>query len=94
MMLQNQDYSEVIERILKEIDAEMVILFGSRARGHSKPDSDLDLLIIQKEEFTASKNRWAETIKIRKALSDIRIPGLRVIEWVILYLLEHTSENF
>lgn len=74
MVLQNQEYSGVIERILKEIDAEQVILFGSRARGDSKPDSDLDLLIIQKGEFTASKNRWAETIKIRKALSDIKIP--------------------
>ena len=67
------DYSEIIESILKQIDAEKVILFGSRARGDNKPESDLDLLIIQKEDFSRSKNRWNETIKIRKALKYYRI---------------------
>lgn len=73
-MLQNQDYSEIIERILKEIDAEKVILFGSRARGNERPGSDLDLLIIQRGEFTTSRSRWAETVKIRKLLKDLKIP--------------------
>ena len=40
------DYSQILETILKEIDAEKVILFGSRARGDNRPGSDLDLLII------------------------------------------------
>lgn len=67
------DYSEIITSILNQIDAEKVILFGSRARGDNNPESDLDLLIIQKDDFSKIKNRWDETIKIRKALRNFRI---------------------
>lgn len=74
MALQISDYSKIVERILREVDVEKVILFGSRARGDDKPESDLDLLIIQKSEFTASNNRFAETIKIRKVLRDLKVP--------------------
>lgn len=74
MSFQKKDYSEVIERILKEIDAERVILFGSRARGDDRPESDLDLLIIQKGEFTLTNSRWQEIIRIRKALREFKIP--------------------
>jgi predicted nucleotidyltransferase len=74
MVLQNQDYSEITRRIIKEIDVERVILFGSRARGDDRPGSDLDLLIIQKGEFTAKKSRWEEIIRIRKALRGFKIP--------------------
>lgn len=69
----NIEYSEIVKTILKQIEAEKVILFGSRARGDDNPNSDLDLLIIQKDDFDKSKNRWNETIKIRKALKDYRI---------------------
>lgn len=68
------DYSQILESILKEIDAEKVILFGSRARGDNRPGSDLDLLIIKKNEFTKEKSRWNETIKIRQVLRDYKIP--------------------
>lgn len=74
MGLKTIDYSEIVNRILGEMDAEKVILFGSRARGDDKPESDLDILIVRKQEFMGSKNRWEETIKIRKALKDLKIP--------------------
>ena len=35
-----------VERLVKELDAKIIILFGSRARGDWKPWSDYDLLII------------------------------------------------
>jgi len=69
----NIEYSEIVKTILEEVEVEKVILFGSRARGDNKPESDLDLLIIQKEDFSKSKSRWNETIKIRKALRNFRI---------------------
>lgn len=68
------EYSEIVQTILKEVEVEKVILFGSRARGDNKPESDLDLLIIQKDDFSKSKSRWNETIKIRKALKNYMIP--------------------
>lgn len=67
------NYSEIINLILSEIEAEKVILFGSRARGDNRPESDIDLLIIQKNDFGKSKNRWNETLRIRKALKDYKI---------------------
>lgn len=67
------NYADIVFSILEQIDAEKVILFGSRARGDNKPNSDLDLLIIQRDDFSKIKNRWNETIKIRKALRDFRI---------------------
>jgi predicted nucleotidyltransferase len=36
----------VVDRIAKEVSPRRVILFGSRARGNARPDSDIDLLLI------------------------------------------------
>ena len=41
----------MIRTIVDEVDPERVILFGSRARGDARPDSDIDLLIIEAEPF-------------------------------------------
>ena len=37
---------QVVERIADAIHPEKIILFGSRANGSAKPDSDIDLLIL------------------------------------------------
>lgn len=47
-----------------------VILFGSRARGEGRPDSDLDLLVIEPD----LKSRRAEFVRLREALGDIGVP--------------------
>jgi len=47
-----------------------VILFGSRARGEERPDSDLDLLVIEPE----LKSRRAEFVRLREALGDLGVP--------------------
>jgi predicted nucleotidyltransferase len=47
-----------------------VILFGSRARGEERPDSDLDLLVIEPEV----KSRRAEFVRLREALGDLGVP--------------------
>ena len=39
--------NSVVNRIVAGYHPEKVILFGSRARGHAPPDSDIDLLIIK-----------------------------------------------
>ncbi|HAB51511.1 MAG: hypothetical protein A2315_05095 [Ignavibacteria bacterium RIFOXYB2_FULL_35_12] len=67
------DLSQIINAILREVDAEKVILFGSRARGDNKPTSDLDLLVIEKGKFSKERSRWNETKKIRMALKDYKI---------------------
>jgi uncharacterized protein len=47
-----------------------VILFGSRARGEGRSDSDLDLLVIEPE----IKSRRAESVRLREALGNLGVP--------------------
>lgn len=40
-------YQEIVRRIVAVADPDQIILFGSRARGDHRPDSDVDLLVIK-----------------------------------------------
>jgi uncharacterized protein len=40
--------SEILRRLVKTFDPASIRLFGSRARGTSRPDSDFDLLVVAK----------------------------------------------
>jgi predicted nucleotidyltransferase len=40
--------SEILRRLVKTFDPASIWLFGSRARGTSRPDSDFDLLMVAK----------------------------------------------
>jgi predicted nucleotidyltransferase len=61
---------ETVKLVSKELGIPVVdvILFGSRARGNARPDSDWDILIV-----TAKKLDWKERLKltgeIRKRLA-------------------------
>ena len=39
--------SEMVSRIRAAADPDRIVLFGSRARGTGRPDSDYDLLVIK-----------------------------------------------
>jgi predicted nucleotidyltransferase len=47
-----------------------VILFGSHARGDARPDSDLDLLVVEPD----LKSRRTEFVRLREALGAMGIP--------------------
>jgi uncharacterized protein len=47
-----------------------VILFGSRARGEGRPDSDLDLLVIEPK----IDSRSSEFVRLRHALGELGVP--------------------
>lgn len=65
-------YKHLVQTLISEVPVEKVILFGSRAKGDEKPESDLDILIIQREDFN-NRNRWQEMKKIRRALKNFKI---------------------
>lgn len=66
---------EVTRRLVAAAPGAKVILFGSRARGDDRPDSDLDLLVI--EPGAVQKPR-AETARLRRELRGLGV-GLDVL---------------
>ena len=69
-----------IRTIVDEVDPEQVILFGSRARGDARPDSDIDLLIIESERFGDGRSSHAEEVRIGRAL-----PATPVARDILVY---------
>jgi predicted nucleotidyltransferase len=47
-----------------------IILFGSHALGRARPDSDLDLLVVERE----LPDRTAEFVRLRRALRGLGVP--------------------
>ncbi len=66
------DVSNIGALIVNTVHPESIWLFGSYARGQATPDSDIDLLIIEKESF-ANRSRRKELSRIRKALASVQI---------------------
>jgi len=60
--------------IRAEIPEAEVRLFGSRARGEARPDSDVDLLITAPDAWLAQQDRWALLGRLWNRLSDHNVP--------------------
>jgi len=60
--------------IVREADPEVVILFGSHARGEARADSDVDLVIIEREPFGAQRSRRRERARLYLALRTLAVP--------------------
>lgn len=65
---------EMVQTIVNEVGPRRVYLFGSYARGSQTADSDIDLLIVEDQNFGPDRNRWSELKRIRKALRPFRVP--------------------
>lgn len=61
---------EVVARIVKRFDPVRIILFGSRARGGARPDSDADLLVVM--PVRGSRRKAATEIDV--SLMGIQVP--------------------
>lgn len=64
---------QMVEVIVQEVDPESIILFGSRARGDARPDSDVDLLVIEREPFTVQRSRRKEILRLSMALRHLPV---------------------
>jgi uncharacterized protein len=69
----DQVLDAMVKAIVDEVAPERIILFGSRARGQAQPDSDVDLVVIEKENFGPDHSRSRETARIRQALRPFRV---------------------
>jgi len=61
---------QIVERILAVCQPDCVILFGSAATGQMTPDSDIDLLVVDREASDAR----AQALNIRRVLVGLPYP--------------------
>jgi len=70
--------AELVDRMVKvivdEVEPEQVYLFGSHARGDAREDSDVELLVVEREPFGEERSRFEETNRVYKALASFRAP--------------------
>ena len=69
---------EVLDRmvraVVEAVDPEQVILFGSRARGDAREESDVDLVVVESEPFGKTRSRRLEAVRLWRALSGFLVP--------------------
>ena len=59
----------VRDRIVQRFQPIRLILFGSRARGDARPDSDVDLLVVLPD----APDKRAIAVEIRRTLRDLPV---------------------
>ena len=74
---------QMTRAIVDEVDPERVILFGSRARGDAREDSDVDLIVIEAEPFGESRSQFSEITRVREA-----VKGFMVSKDILVFSLE------
>ncbi|MEN6506493.1 MAG: nucleotidyltransferase domain-containing protein [Planctomycetaceae bacterium] len=70
MGVDEQTIREAVLLLKKAADPKRIILFGSHATGRAGEDSDVDFMVIE----AAVPNVIAETVRLRRVLSPLRIP--------------------
>ncbi len=72
----DQRLIEAVRRIVAAGSPEKIILFGSRARGDARPDSDFDFLVIEESE----RPRYERAVPYFSALAGL-FPVEDVVVW-------------
>ena len=75
--------TEIIQRIVATAQPDKVILFGSRARGDARPNSDFDILVIQESNDPGYR---------RDAALYLALAGLNAPVDVITYTPEEVKD--
>ena len=74
---------DIVQRIVERTHPDKVILFGSRARGNARADSDFDLLVIQDSDEPGYR---------RDAQLYLALAGLNAPVDVMVYTPEEVRE--
>ena len=69
-MISEQTIKQAVDRLVMAANPSKVILFGSYARGDATNDSDLDLMVIERE----LPNKFEEMIRLKQVLRSLHIP--------------------
>ena len=60
---------QMVDDIVREVHPERIYLFGSRARGEAREDSDVDLLVVEDREFSPERSEHHEMARIGELLA-------------------------
>jgi len=74
---------EMVRRIRAAGNPLKIVLFGSRARGDARPDSDIDLLVIEESDLP----RYRRSAVYRRALVGL-FPSKDIVVWTPAEVLE------
>ncbi|OGB87631.1 hypothetical protein A3J44_06190 [candidate division WOR-1 bacterium RIFCSPHIGHO2_02_FULL_45_12] len=66
----DKEIENMTQKIAAEIKPRKIVLFGSRAAGTARPESDVDLCVVQDQ----IPDKSAEFIRIRKILGRVIYP--------------------
>jgi uncharacterized protein len=69
MPVRDRVLDEIVDRISSMEHPERIILFGSRARGTARPDSDFDLLVIKESQ----EPRYRRSAPLYTRLADLPV---------------------
>jgi uncharacterized protein len=64
---------EMVRVIVEVAKPDKVILFGSRAKGTARADSDYDFMVIKETAFFETNSRRKEAGKLGRALAKFRV---------------------
>ena len=63
-----------VKRLAARADVQALVVFGSRASGRARPNSDLDLLVIGREPSIPPERQLLLWQELRSALGDVGVP--------------------
>jgi len=63
----NDLIGDIVRRIVQTAQPDKIILFGSRARGDARPNSDFDVLVIKE----SNEPRYRRSVPLYVALANI-----------------------
>ena len=73
-MFSDQNITSIVNQIVASVQPEEIFLFGSAATKSTKPDSDIDLLVIESDEFGPQRSRRKELRRIFDSLRKFAVP--------------------
>jgi len=62
--------AEVVRRLVAAAHPRRIILFGSQVGGQAAPDSDVDLLVVERE----MADRASEMVRLNRVLRGLALP--------------------
>lgn len=83
-LTEKDEMDEIVDRIVKTIHPQKIVLFGSRARNQARPDSDIDILVIAESDeprYKRSRVLYGALHNMRTPIDVIVYTPEEVIDW-------------